>query len=91
MSVLPFKAPAPLNDDQWHTVHMEKNRKQAYLKIDDFTEVVNNEDSDLIRLLDLKSPLSIGTLLACCIWCLGQENSPKIRIYVLSMFKGLVL
>ncbi|PVD37242.1 hypothetical protein C0Q70_04237 [Pomacea canaliculata] len=62
VSVLPFKAPAPLNDDQWHTVHMEKNRKQAYLKIDDFTEVVNNEDSDLIRLLDLKSPLSIGSL-----------------------------
>ena len=60
VSVLPFRSPAPLNDDQWHTIHIEKNRKQAWMKIDDFTEVTYNEDADLIRLLDLKTPLFIG-------------------------------
>ena len=60
VNVLPFKSPAPLNDDRWHTVHVEKNRKQAWMRIDDFTEVTNNEDADLIRLLDLKTPLYIG-------------------------------
>ncbi|KAK7477015.1 hypothetical protein BaRGS_00031695, partial [Batillaria attramentaria] len=62
VSVLSFRSPAPLNDDRWHTVHVEKNRQQAWMRIDDFTEVTLNEDADLIRLLDLKTPLFIGAL-----------------------------
>ncbi|KAK7092596.1 neurexin-4-like isoform X2 [Littorina saxatilis] len=63
VNVLPFRSPAPLNDDRWHTIHIEKNRKQAWMRIDDFTEVTKNEDADLIRLLDLKTPLFIGALI----------------------------
>jgi contactin associated protein-like 2 len=62
VNVLSFKSQSPLNDDRWHTVHVEKNRKQAWMKVDDFTEVTMNEDSDLIRLLDLKTPLFIGNV-----------------------------
>lgn len=62
VSVLSFRSPAPLNDDRWHTIHVEKNRKQSWMRVDDFTEVYLNEDADLIRLLDLKTPLFIGAL-----------------------------
>lgn len=58
-----FKSPGPLNDDAWHTVHVEKNRKQAWMKIDDYPEVATNEDADLVRTLDLTSPLTVGKLL----------------------------
>ncbi|XP_071101429.1 neurexin-4-like [Haliotis cracherodii] len=60
VQVLTYQSPGPLNDDTWHTVHIEHNRKQAWMRIDDFTEVFVNEDSDLIRMLDLTSRLVIG-------------------------------
>ncbi|CAL1542707.1 unnamed protein product [Lymnaea stagnalis] len=62
VSVLSFKSPSPLNDDTWHTIHVEKNRKQAWMKIDDFPGSVLNEDADLIRQLDLTTPLYVGSL-----------------------------
>ncbi|GFS11692.1 contactin-associated protein 2 [Elysia marginata] len=62
VSVLSFKSPSPLNDDTWHTIHVEKNRKQAWLKLDDYTGTVLNEDADLIRQLDLTEALYVGSL-----------------------------
>lgn len=58
-----YKSPSPLNDDTWHTVHVEKNRKQAWMKIDDYPGKATSEDADLIRQLDLTSPLTVGELL----------------------------
>ncbi|ESO94302.1 hypothetical protein LOTGIDRAFT_118711, partial [Lottia gigantea] len=58
--VLSFKSPGPLNDDNWHTVHVEHNRKQAWMRIDDQPDVFVSEDSDLIRMLDLTGQLVIG-------------------------------
>ncbi|GFN94779.1 neurexin-4 [Plakobranchus ocellatus] len=62
VSVLSFKSPSPLNDDTWHTIHVEKNRKQAWMKLDDYTGTVLNEDADLIRQLDLTEALYVGSL-----------------------------
>ena len=62
VQVLTYQSPGPLNDDSWHTIHVEHNRKQAWMRIDDFTEVFRNEDSDLVRMLDLTSRLVIGEL-----------------------------
>ncbi|BFZ06336.1 hypothetical protein BsWGS_09375 [Bradybaena similaris] len=62
VTMVTFKSPGPLNDDAWHTVHVEKNRKQAWMKIDDYPEVATNEDADLVRTLDLTSPLTVGSL-----------------------------
>ncbi|XP_059162405.1 neurexin-4-like [Physella acuta] len=62
VSVLAFKSPSPLNDDTWHTIHVEKNRKQAWMKVDDYPATALNEDADLIRQLDLTSPLYVGSL-----------------------------
>ncbi|XP_050406137.1 neurexin-4 [Patella vulgata] len=59
--VLSYKSPGPLNDDTWHTVHVEHNRKQAWMRIDDQPEKITNEDSDLIRMLDLTSRLVVGS------------------------------
>ncbi|RUS80259.1 hypothetical protein EGW08_011988 [Elysia chlorotica] len=59
VSVLSFKSPSPLNDDTWHTIHVEKNRKQAWMKLDDYTGTVLNEDADLIRQLDLTEALYV--------------------------------
>ncbi|KAI8777902.1 neurexin-4 [Biomphalaria glabrata] len=62
VTVLSFKSPSPLNDDTWHTIHVEKNRKQAWMRIDDYPAKALNEDADLIRQLDLTSPLYVGSL-----------------------------
>ena len=51
----------PLNDDQWHTIHVERNRRQATLKVDQQAEVTLDEPIDQgFRTLDLSSPLVIG-------------------------------
>jgi len=51
----------PLNDDRWHTVHMERNRKQSMLKVDQQALVLLNEPTDQsFRSLNLDSPLVIG-------------------------------
>jgi contactin associated protein-like 2 len=45
----------------WHTVHVERNLKQAYLRIDNFNAVYINEPADTIPLhLDLTQPLVVG-------------------------------
>ncbi|KAK3612149.1 hypothetical protein CHS0354_016528 [Potamilus streckersoni] len=50
-----------LNNDIWHTVHVERNRKQAWLRVDNFPEVTRDEPQDEItRMLDLTSPLVVG-------------------------------
>lgn len=59
--VVSFKTTNPLNDNQWHTVHVEKNRKQAWLRVDNFPEKYLEESSDeMSRTLDLKDGLVIG-------------------------------
>ena len=51
----------PMNDDQWHTVHIERNRKQAMLRVDQQAAEKLNEPTDQgFRTLDLTSPLVIG-------------------------------
>jgi len=62
VTVLAFKSPSPLNDDRWHTIHVEKNRKQAWIKVDDYPDKSLQEDADLVRELDLSTPLYVGSL-----------------------------
>ena len=62
VTVLAFKSPSPLNDDRWHTVHVEINRKQAWIKVDDYPDKSLSEDADLVRNLDLSGPLVVGSL-----------------------------
>ena len=51
----------PLNDDNWHTVHVERNRKQAQLRIDLQAPVYLDEPTDQeFRALILDSPLVVG-------------------------------
>ena len=62
VAVLAFKSPSPLNDDRWHTIHVEKNRKESWIKVDDYPESTLSEDADLVRELDLSTPLYVGSL-----------------------------
>ena len=56
-----FKTTNSLNDNEWHTVHVEKNRKQAWLRVDNFPEKYITESADeMSRTLDLKEGLVIG-------------------------------
>lgn len=51
----------PLNDDNWHTIHVERNRKQARLRVDLQSPVELDEPSDQeFRALSLTSPLVVG-------------------------------
>ena len=51
----------PLNDNHWHTILVERNRKQAMLKVDQQAQVSLDEPIDQgFRTLDLSSPLVIG-------------------------------
>jgi len=53
----------PLNDNFWHLVHIERNRKQAMLRIDQQAAVLLDEPTDQhFRTLNLDSPLVIGTI-----------------------------
>ena len=62
----------PLNDGDWHTVHIERNRKLAQLKVDLQAVVTVDEPSNQgFRTLDLNSPLMIGELtVLCVVWLL---------------------
>ncbi|KAL4229221.1 biological adhesion [Mactra antiquata] len=61
IQVLEYRTINGLNNDFWHTVHVERNSKQAWLRVDNFPEVVRNEPQDEItRLLDLTKPLFVG-------------------------------
>ena len=51
----------PLNDDEWHVIHIERNRKQAMLKVDQQAAVMLDEPTDQgFRTLNLNSNLVIG-------------------------------
>lgn len=64
----------PLNDNMWHTVHIERNRRQAILQIDLQADVVLDEPVDQgFRTLELSSPLVIGE-------CNPQELSRRVSI-----------
>ena len=30
----------PMNDDEWHTVHIERNRKQAMLRVSSYMQII---------------------------------------------------
>lgn len=61
IQVLEYKTINGLDNDIWHTVHVERNRKQTWLRVDNFPEVVFNEQQDEItRLLELTGPLTVG-------------------------------
>ena len=61
IQVLEYKNNNGLNNNLWHTVHVERNRKQAWMQIDNNPEVVRNEPQDEItRLLNLTKPLTVG-------------------------------
>jgi len=56
----------PLNDNFWHLVHVERNRKQAMLRVDQQAAVTLDEATDEhFRTLNLNSPLVIGTCSLC--------------------------
>lgn len=60
----------PLNDDMWHTVHVERNRKQAMLKVDQQAPVFMNEPIDQsFKPLNLNSPLVIGEIVLIILLC----------------------
>jgi len=71
----------PLNDNFWHLVHVERNRKQAMLRVDQQAPLTLDEKTDEhFRVLNLDSPLVIGT---CCSSAFpdGDANSKKLAPY----------
>lgn len=58
---LEYRAPSGLNDNHWHTAHIERNRKQAWLRVDTQRAVVRDEAEEQgYRTLDLNSFLAVG-------------------------------
>lgn len=61
--VIEYRSTNTLNDDQWHTVHVEKNRKEAWLRVDNFPAQTSQEGiGEKTRTLDLQGYLFIGEL-----------------------------
>ncbi|XP_060068811.1 neurexin-4-like [Ylistrum balloti] len=61
IKVLEYKSTNALNNNFWHTVHVERNRKQAWLRVDNFPEKYLNEGQDEVtRALDLMGYLVVG-------------------------------
>lgn len=61
--VIEYRSTNALNDDQWHTVHVEKNRKEAWLRVDNFPAQTSQEGiGEKTRTLDLQGYLFIGEL-----------------------------
>ncbi|XP_062588516.1 neurexin-4-like [Saccostrea cucullata] len=59
--VIEYRSTNALNDDQWHTVHVEKNRKEAWLRVDNFPAQTSQEGiGEKTRTLDLTGYLFIG-------------------------------
>eukprot|EP00105_Crassostrea_gigas_P034796 XP_019918944.1 PREDICTED: neurexin-4 isoform X1 [Crassostrea gigas] len=59
--VIEYRSTNALNDDQWHTVHVEKNRKEAWLRVDNFPAQTSQEGiGEKTRTLDLQGYLFIG-------------------------------
>lgn len=54
----------PMNDDKWHTVHVERNRRQAMLTVDQQAAKTHEEPTDQgFRVLNLNSNFVVGMLL----------------------------
>uniref|UniRef100_A0A3Q2CWF8 Contactin associated protein like 3 n=1 Tax=Cyprinodon variegatus TaxID=28743 RepID=A0A3Q2CWF8_CYPVA len=51
----------PLNDNRWHSVQVERNVKEASLRVDDFPAAIQEAPSDGFIHLQLNSQLFIGT------------------------------
>jgi len=61
IQVLEKETAFPLNDNFWHLVHVERNRKQAMLRVDQQSVITLDEPTDQhFRTLNLDSPLVIG-------------------------------
>lgn len=74
--VIEYKSTNALNDDQWHTVHVEKNRKEAWLRVDNFPAQTSQEGiGEKTRTLDLQGYLFIGEGLIPDYWSLMLESS----------------
>lgn len=50
----------PLNDNRWHSVQVERNVKEASLRVDDFPAAIQGAPSDGFIHLQLNSQLFIG-------------------------------
>ena len=61
IQTLELQTSYPLNDDNWHTVQVERNRRQAKLRVDQQAPITLDEPTDQeFRTLDLTSPLVVG-------------------------------
>ncbi|CAL8121658.1 unnamed protein product [Orchesella dallaii] len=52
---------AHLNDNQWHSVHVEKNRKQARLVVDGSQSSTVQQPAGQVRAIELHSELYVGS------------------------------
>ena len=60
--LLSVESSSDLNDNQWHTVQMERNRKEARLRVDQNTPTIRAESSQGHRALSLgDNPLYVGS------------------------------
>ncbi|XP_041371694.1 neurexin-4-like [Gigantopelta aegis] len=89
IQVVTFNSPTPLNEDTWHTVHVEHNRKEAWMKVDDFPAVYRAGDADLVRMLDLTSPLIVGAAVDFSDGYVGCMRGLRVNGQLLDM-KGIV-
>ncbi|CAF3869280.1 unnamed protein product [Rotaria magnacalcarata] len=58
-NIVTIRAPYDFNDNDWHTVHIEINRQEARLTVDDLS-AANPEDQTTFRHIQLTSNLTIG-------------------------------
>jgi contactin associated protein-like 2 len=59
--VIEYRSTNTLNDNRWHTVHVEKNRKEAWLRVDNLPAQSSQEGiGEQTRTLDLTGFLFIG-------------------------------
>ncbi|CAF3909050.1 unnamed protein product [Rotaria magnacalcarata] len=58
-NIVTIRAPYDFNDNNWHTVHIEINRQEARLTVDDLS-AANPEDQTTFRHIQLTSNLTIG-------------------------------
>lgn len=88
--VLQIRTAAGLNDDRWHAVHVERNRKQAWLKLDTQGEEVWNEPPEQgPRTMDLTSPLVVGAAVGYQDGFVGCIRGLMVNGVLLDM-KGMV-
>jgi len=62
IQLLSVESSSDLNDNEWHTVQMERNRKEARLRVDQNTPIIRAESSQGHRALSLgDNPLYVGS------------------------------